>query len=286
MNLQRLEEVRSNLDNLVSLASIIGPQDDMVAEVHDQLGKIGVMRLTVFEPESPALPAPPVAPAPVSRVIRPVCNLVAVAVIEVRRQLKRIADFRTTLFPPVQKKSPPPKAKPELKPAPKPEPRRNLHNHITRDIKPRGECPGCDSHHHSEDRRRQAQLRKPEKFEIPPAPPRSRKIAHSTTYNPERYVPYKVLWAKVIIRAAYDYALWKDSKDLRLKKFAQDAERWLFEPSDIELSFENICSSFDFPIERIRTRTRAMTKDDVKKLEFRERHGRFDPGALTSGDDE
>lgn len=110
----------------------------------------------------------------------------------------------------------------------------------------------------------------------PPAPaPLVRKPqAPSTDYNPERYVPYKVLWAKAIIRASYDYALWKDSKDLRLRKFAQDAEKWLFEPSTLELSFENICYAFDFPVERIRSRTRKLTKDDVKKLEFRERHGR------------
>lgn len=93
-------------------------------------------------------------------------------------------------------------------------------------------------------------------------------------HSPERYVPYRLLWAKVIIRAAYDYALWKDSKDLRLKKFAQDAGKWLFEPSSLELGFESICFKFDFPIEKIRDRARNLSKDDVKKLEFRERHGR------------
>lgn len=93
-------------------------------------------------------------------------------------------------------------------------------------------------------------------------------------YNPERYIPYRLLWAKVIIRAAYDYALWKDSKELRLRKYAQDAEKWLFEPSSIELGFESICFKFDFPIEKIRARARSLTKDDVKKLEFRERHGK------------
>lgn len=114
-----------------------------------------------------------------------------------------------------------------------------------------------------------------------------RRTPASNAYNPERYVPYRVLWAKVIIRAAYDYALWKDSKDLRLKKYAQDAERWLFESSSLSLSFENICFAFDFPVERIRKRTRALTKQDVKKLEFRERHGRVDVLAeVTSGNDE
>lgn len=121
---------------------------------------------------------------------------------------------------------------------------------------------------------------------MPPAPAPSRKVGKSNSYNPERYVCYRVLWAKVIIRAAYDYALWKDSKDMRLKKFAQDAERWLFESSSLELSFENICFAYDFPIERIRARSRTLTKNDVKKLEFRERHGRMDViGEVTGGND-
>lgn len=119
-------------------------------------------------------------------------------------------------------------------------------------------------------------VRAPQRFEMPPDPGPSRKVPVSTSYNAERYVPIRVLWAKVIIRAAYDYALWKDSKELRLRNFAKDAERWLFEPSDFELSFENICSSFDFPMEKIRQKTRSLTKQDVKKLEFRERHGRSD----------
>lgn len=126
-------------------------------------------------------------------------------------------------------------------------------------------------------------VRTPEPFEIPNTPARARRIPASTTYNAERYLPYRILWAKVIIRATYDYALWKDSKDMRLRKFALDAERWLFEPSDLELSFENICFAFDFPVEKIRQRTRALTKQDVKKLEFRERQGRSDMLGDVSG---
>ncbi len=130
-------------------------------------------------------------------------------------------------------------------------------------------------------------VREPRKSEMPTAPGPSRKVPTSTCYNPERYVPIRVLWAKVIIRAAYDYALWKESKDMRLRKFALDAERWLFESSDLELSFEKICEAFEFPVEKIRTRTRALTKNDVKKLEFRERHGRVDlTGGTFGGNDE
>ncbi len=104
----------------------------------------------------------------------------------------------------------------------------------------------------------------------------------SISYNSERYLPYRILWAKVIIRATYDYALWRDSPDSRLRKFAQEAEKWLFEPSDLELSFENICFAFDFPIEKIRRKTRLLTRSDVKKLEFMDRHGRSDTTGATS----
>jgi hypothetical protein len=208
MNLQRLEEVRSNLNNLASLASIIGPHTDLVNEVQIKLAEFGVFRISMFganEPEPVKEPDPLPAPIPINRK-------------EIRSQVARVK---------------------EPKPA-----------------------------------------------DLPPAPGSSRRVASSTCYNQERYVPYKVLWAKVIIRAAYDYALWKDSKEMRLRKFAQDAERWLFEPSDRNLGFENICFIYDFPIDRIRQKTRALTKQDVKKLEFRERHGRAEIIGLAGGNDE
>lgn len=215
MNLQRLEEVRKNLDNLVSIATLVGPLglDHIVAK---ELERFGTARLEVF-PE------------------------------------------------PVRKPTPP-------------EPVR--HNHVTRDIKRPGKCPACDEYH-----AKHPVVKQPKPSEIPTP---YRKLPPATAYNPERYVSFKVLWAKVIIRAAYDFALWKESKDMRLRKFADDAARWLFEPSNLELSFENICFAFDFPIERIRTRTKALTKQDVKKLEFRERHGRVEAPVeeLTGGDDE
>jgi hypothetical protein len=109
-------------------------------------------------------------------------------------------------------------------------------------------------------------------------------VPTSSSNNTERYLPIRILWAKVIIRATYDYALWKDSKDMRLRKFAEDAERWLFEPSDHELSFENICFAFDFPVAKIRQKTRSLTRHDVKKLEFRERQGRPELGEASGGD--
>lgn len=114
-----------------------------------------------------------------------------------------------------------------------------------------------------------------------------RSISTSTTYNTELTLPYRILWAKVIVRAAYDYALWRNSDDIRLRRFAEDAARWLFDSSDpdLELSFENICFAFDFPVEKIRKKTRTLTREDVKKLEFRERQGRSEIlGEISGGD--
>jgi hypothetical protein len=93
-------------------------------------------------------------------------------------------------------------------------------------------------------------------------------------YHPERYVPYRLLWAKVIIRAAYDFALWKDSKDIRLRNYAKDAERWLFDESTLMNSFSRICEVLNIDRHRIREYARNLTRDQVKKLEFMEREGR------------
>ncbi len=96
----------------------------------------------------------------------------------------------------------------------------------------------------------------------------------SADFHPERYVPYRLLWAKVIIRAAYDWALWKDSKDVRLKNFAKDAYRWLFSESDLMNSFNRVCEVLNVDRAKIRNYALNLTKDQVKKLEFMEREGR------------
>lgn len=107
----------------------------------------------------------------------------------------------------------------------------------------------------------------------------------SNRYNPPghdrsvKYSPYAVLWLRVITRAAFDFALWKDSSDFRTKKCAIDAERWLFQESAIWHSFDNICDIFHFPKEKLREWARSLTRDQVRKMEFREREGKdpFEP---------
>lgn len=90
-------------------------------------------------------------------------------------------------------------------------------------------------------------------------------------YNPEKFSSVRMLWIKVIVRAAYDYALWKDSKVIGLRKMALDAERWLFEESSLLNSFDTICFYYHLPAKKIRDYARNLTREDVKKLDFLER---------------
>lgn len=100
----------------------------------------------------------------------------------------------------------------------------------------------------------------------------------------ERYGPHKLLWIKVIVRAAWDYALWKDDHDMRKRKMASDAARWLFEESHLVNGLENICHAIDVDVDMVRTYAQKVTRDQVKKMEFLERSGGRDPiAALLSG---
>lgn len=86
-----------------------------------------------------------------------------------------------------------------------------------------------------------------------------------------RYAWVKLLWRKVIVRAIYDYVLWKDIPKTRKRHDAQDAARWLFEPSELNNSLEQICLIADVDIGKIRAYAKTATKAEVKKLEHIER---------------
>src|SRR5688500_14103457 len=75
----------------------------------------------------------------------------------------------------------------------------------------------------------------------------------------------------------FDYTLWKDETDLKKRRSAQDAARWLFEPSTLNNSLENICHFLNINITMVRDRAKSLTKDDVKKAEFIEREHEVDP---------
>lgn len=108
----------------------------------------------------------------------------------------------------------------------------------------------------------------------------------------DRYAGFRKLWGRVIQRAIYDWVAWRDSSKLDKKKEAERAEVWLFSPSVLFNSFENICMMLDIDPENVRCRARSFTKDEVLKAEHIERSGRRvdsvllplkEPARLTAG---
>lgn len=93
----------------------------------------------------------------------------------------------------------------------------------------------------------------------------------TTQRSVDPYVGYRALWMKVIIRAAFDWVSYRDATKLELKKEAEKAEKWLFEPNELFNSFDNICHLVDLPPDKIRVWARALTKEHVAKIEHLER---------------
>ncbi len=86
-----------------------------------------------------------------------------------------------------------------------------------------------------------------------------------------RYSGVRMLWIKVIIRAAYDWVTQRDSTKYHKRLEAKSAEVWLFHESHVFISFENICRYNDVDPERVRIRIRNMSKEDAKKIEYLDR---------------
>jgi len=98
----------------------------------------------------------------------------------------------------------------------------------------------------------------------------------------------RLLWIKVILRAAYDWVLYRNSKSHIAKKIAEDAHRWLFNPPKEKISIvignttrlvehqefnslENICDAIDLDVDSVRKFARLLTRDAIKKMEFLDR---------------
>lgn len=82
----------------------------------------------------------------------------------------------------------------------------------------------------------------------------------------------KLLLANVIRRAAFDIALYKDSRRLKEKRIYIQAHQWMFteriskDPMDEFASFKNICELLDQDPEQIRRETLKLTRADVRKF--------------------
>lgn len=101
----------------------------------------------------------------------------------------------------------------------------------------------------------------------------------------EIYENFRLLWIKVILRAAYDWVLYRDSKNQAYKRIADNAEVWLFgnylekirrkidgrivitleRPSN---SLDCLCEELDLDIGTVRKFAKRLTKKDIRKLEF------------------
>lgn len=93
----------------------------------------------------------------------------------------------------------------------------------------------------------------------------------SVQRSSDRYVGYRALWMKVIIRAAFDWVSYRDSTKLEHKKIAEHAHAWLFQPSELFNSFESICQLVDLPPDKLRVWVKRLTKAHVAKIEHLER---------------
>ena len=87
----------------------------------------------------------------------------------------------------------------------------------------------------------------------------------------DRYVGYRALWMKVIIRAAFDWVSYRDALKLEHKKEAERAHKWLFDGSELFNSFESVCHLVDLPPDKIRSWVKTLTKEHVAKIEHLER---------------
>lgn len=97
-------------------------------------------------------------------------------------------------------------------------------------------------------------------------------LSRSVPYRSvERYAGSQALWMKVIQRAAYDYASYKDDPDLKKRKEADSAYKWMFEPSYLFNSFETGCKFLGVPPEPIRVWAKKLTKQEVRKMEHVDR---------------
>lgn len=86
----------------------------------------------------------------------------------------------------------------------------------------------------------------------------------------------KLLLAAIIRRAAYDIALYKGSERLTQRRLWLGAQRWMFDDADSHFtSFVSICTLLDQDPQSIREKALRLRREDVKKYELVDAHGRI-----------
>ena len=80
----------------------------------------------------------------------------------------------------------------------------------------------------------------------------------------------KLLLASIIRRAAYDIALYKNSRRLKLRRRYVEAYKWMFgyaEEGDFT-SFLSICTVLDLDPEDLRRKTLRLKRSDIKRIDI------------------
>lgn len=105
----------------------------------------------------------------------------------------------------------------------------------------------------------------------------------------ELYENFRLLWIKVILRATYDWVLYRDSKSRAAQRVAENAFRWLFEDYFEKIrhkekgqiivklerpfnSLQFLCEELDLDIISVRAFAKRLNKKQIRKLEFFTRH--------------
>ena len=86
----------------------------------------------------------------------------------------------------------------------------------------------------------------------------------------------RLLLASILRRAAYDIALYRNARKLKLQRLGRGAYDWMFDnrpvqslpPDDRFTSFLNICTLLDQDPNEIRRKTLKLTRKDVRKFDM------------------
>jgi hypothetical protein len=88
------------------------------------------------------------------------------------------------------------------------------------------------------------------------------------SYVAEHYWPIRALWARVLVKAICDFVVFKEAKTLKGRREFKKVEQWLFGE---DTGFLSVCEAVGWSPLRIRAKATTMTKDEVRKIEHRDR---------------
>lgn len=86
----------------------------------------------------------------------------------------------------------------------------------------------------------------------------------------------KLLLAAIIRRSAFDIALYRGAKKLPKRRLWEDSYRWMFDDRDSHFtSFMSLCTVLDQDPAEIRRKTMLLKREDVRKFDMVDVHGRL-----------